>query len=71
MRFAAQCLSCAVTEQTAGGVIGKAGHYQAVMGPKGTNPQAGAAYSVIVGTNQGGASNQGMLYPNSRPRLTD
>jgi prepilin-type N-terminal cleavage/methylation domain-containing protein/prepilin-type processing-associated H-X9-DG protein len=67
-----QCPSCAAVEQNGGGVNGKAGHYQAVMGPKGTNPQTGAPYTGIdLGANQGGASNQGMLYPNSRVKLTD
>jgi prepilin-type N-terminal cleavage/methylation domain-containing protein/prepilin-type processing-associated H-X9-DG protein len=67
-----QCPSCPIIEQNAGGVVGKAGHYQAVLGPKGANPQTGVAYTgLVLGGGQGGASNQGMLYPNSQNRLTD
>jgi prepilin-type N-terminal cleavage/methylation domain-containing protein len=67
-----QCPSTSMIEQNAGGVVGKAGHYQAVMGPKGINPQTGVAYQgILLGAGQGGASTQGMLYPNSKVRLTD
>jgi prepilin-type processing-associated H-X9-DG protein len=67
-----QCPSCDVIDQNGGGVPGKTAHYQAVMGPRGINPQTGTPYSGInEGANQGGASNQGMMYPNSRVRLTD
>jgi prepilin-type N-terminal cleavage/methylation domain-containing protein/prepilin-type processing-associated H-X9-DG protein len=67
-----QCPSCSVIEQNGGGVDGKALHYMAVMGPRGTNPQTGQAYTGInLTSSQGGASNQGMLYPNSQTQLTD
>jgi prepilin-type N-terminal cleavage/methylation domain-containing protein/prepilin-type processing-associated H-X9-DG protein len=67
-----QCPSCMVIEQNGGGVNGKAAHYLAVMGPKGTNPQSNAAYTGIdLTATQGGASNEGMMYPNSQVRLID
>jgi prepilin-type N-terminal cleavage/methylation domain-containing protein/prepilin-type processing-associated H-X9-DG protein len=67
-----QCPSCTVLEPQAGGVAGKALHYMAVMGPRGTNPTTGQAYTGInLSTTQDGASSQGMMYPNSQVRLTD
>jgi prepilin-type N-terminal cleavage/methylation domain-containing protein len=67
-----QCPSCSVIEQNGGGVSGKALHYLAVMGPRGNNPLTGQAYTGIdLTATQNGASNQGMMYPNSQTRLTD
>jgi prepilin-type N-terminal cleavage/methylation domain-containing protein/prepilin-type processing-associated H-X9-DG protein len=67
-----RCPSCLITEQQAGGVAGNALHYMAVMGPRGTNPATQQAYTGIdLGAGQDGASNQGMMYPNSQIRLTD
>jgi prepilin-type N-terminal cleavage/methylation domain-containing protein/prepilin-type processing-associated H-X9-DG protein len=48
-------------------------HYYGVAGPKGTNPQTGAAYTLAPGqdNSQGGFANQGVLYLSSTTRATD
>ncbi|MDZ7619365.1 MAG: DUF1559 domain-containing protein [Patescibacteria group bacterium] len=47
-------------------------HYYGVMGPVGTNPATGAAYTVIERAHSwGGQAQQGVLYKNSRVRFAD
>ncbi len=62
-----QCPSGVVTESTY--VTGKTHHYPGVTGPKGTNPQSGAAYTTN-NSSHGGLSHHGVLGPNSRVTLT-
>ena len=61
-----QCPSGVVTESALG--TGKTHHYPGVAGPKGTNPQTGAAYATTGGT-QGGVSHHGVLGPNTKVAL--
>jgi prepilin-type N-terminal cleavage/methylation domain-containing protein/prepilin-type processing-associated H-X9-DG protein len=51
-------------------ITGKATHYFGVMGPKGTNPQTGAAYNAVNPTaTHGGFSLQGVLGVNTQVRM--
>jgi prepilin-type N-terminal cleavage/methylation domain-containing protein len=45
-------------------------HYYGVAGPVGTNPVTGKAYQVLA-TSQGGIAQEGVLYQDSKVRLTD
>jgi prepilin-type N-terminal cleavage/methylation domain-containing protein/prepilin-type processing-associated H-X9-DG protein len=78
------CPSCQFLNSTYGAeVINGQGnfvtHYLGVAGPKGTNPQTGAAYAMLttynngtaVDNSQGGYASQGVLGRDSRVKLTD
>lgn len=67
------CPSGQVQESQQGGTgnTGPTIHYPAVMGAKGANSFSGAAYPVVnATTTHGGFASNGMMFPNSRIRLT-
>ncbi len=59
--------------EDAGNVAGKTQHYPAVLGAKGTNPQGGTAYPLVVTAAtpaHGGVATNGIMYLQSRTKLT-
>jgi prepilin-type N-terminal cleavage/methylation domain-containing protein/prepilin-type processing-associated H-X9-DG protein len=64
-----QCPSATVVD-SATAPNGKTSHYFANMGPKGTNPQTGAAYNYANTGGHGGAGLHGPLCVNTQHRMT-
>jgi prepilin-type processing-associated H-X9-DG protein len=62
----------AVTTDATGSPLGKTTHYYAVLGPRGTNPDTGAAYTPTpTPATHGAISQNGVLGVNTRFRMAD